>query len=217
MTDATRPPTQREALGLGSRQRILSAATALMAERGYAGTSIAAVKKKSGLPSGSIYWHFENKEALLLSVIEEAAARWLEALPDPSSLAGSAEQRLQTLLQAAADALEERPEFLRVILLISLERRAVDSSSLATIRRARALARDRLASLLVEILAPLGRLEQQDRVARRFADFALMVADGAFIAHPLDPEATDIQSAFDLMRASLISFLQENQINLENA
>ena len=57
-----------------------------MAERGYAGLSIAAVKKKSGLPSGSIYWHFESKEALLLSVIEQAAARWLEVLPDPSSL-----------------------------------------------------------------------------------------------------------------------------------
>ncbi|MAJ61329.1 MAG: hypothetical protein CBC48_16105 [bacterium TMED88] len=98
-----------------------------------------------------------------------------------------------------------------MILLISLERRDVDSTSLAAIRRARALARQRLTRLLVEILRPLGGSEQQAPIARRFADFALMVADGAFIAHHLDSEAADIQSAFDLMRASLTAFLKENQ------
>ncbi|MDG2050139.1 MAG: helix-turn-helix domain containing protein [Myxococcota bacterium] len=209
MTDVARSPTRREALGIESRQRILAAATALMAERGYAGTSIAAVKKKSGLPSGSIYWHFENKEALLLSVIEQAAARWIEALPDTESLTGLPEERIQTFLNAAAQALEERPEFIRLILLISLERRDVDSTSLVPIRRARTLVRERLTTLFGGLLSSPDP-KSKDSVARRFADFALMVADGAFIAHHLDRETTDLRAAFDLMRTALTVFLDEN-------
>ena len=211
MTDVARSPTRREVLGIESRQRILAAATALMAERGYAGTSIAAVKKKSGLPSGSIYWHFENKEALLLSVIEQAAARWIEALPDTESLTGLPEERIQTFLNAAAQALEERPEFLRLILLISLERRDVDSNSLVPIRRARTLVRERLTTLFGGLLSSPDP-KSKDSVAGRFADFALMVADGAFIAHHLDRETTDLRAAFDLMRTALTAFIDENAV-----
>jgi len=80
LAEAARKPTRREDLGIESRCRIVCAATAFMAEHGFAGTSISAVKKKSSPPPGSIHWHFENKEALLVAVIEEAATLWFGAL-----------------------------------------------------------------------------------------------------------------------------------------
>src|SRR5512132_2991731 len=78
--------SRREELGVQSRRKIVEAAAALMAERGFAGTSIAAVSQRSGLPSGSIYWHFDSKEALLGAVVEEGARRWFDALPGNDSL-----------------------------------------------------------------------------------------------------------------------------------
>ncbi len=180
-----------------------------MAERGFAGTSISAVKERSGLPSGSIYWHFENKEALLGAVIEEAATRWFEALPGPETLPPEPQKRVEALLDAAARSLQDRPEFLRLILLISLERREVDEKSLATVRRARALARERLTTIMGDLLAPAAGPHSRSALAQRFADFALMVADGAFIAHHVDSEATDLRAAFDLMRRSLAAYARE--------
>ena len=70
--------------GEQSRQRILDAATEVATERGYEGTTISLVSKKSGLPPTSIYWHFADKDDLIAAVIERSfhggwprwTARW---------------------------------------------------------------------------------------------------------------------------------------------
>ena len=71
--------------GEQSRQRILDAATEVATERGYEGTTISLVSKKSGLPPTSIYWHFADKDDLIAAVIERSfqsvdgragSARW---------------------------------------------------------------------------------------------------------------------------------------------
>ncbi len=197
MTDTERKLTRREELGVESRRRIVEAAAALMAERGYAGTSIAAVSRRSGLLSGSIYWHFENKEALLAAVVEEGARAWHDALPRSDSSA-----------EATASSLEEHPEFLRLLLLIALERREVDEVSLAAIRRVRHRARSDLRELIVVLIGPVaGELpaEQIDE----FAEFFLALADGAFIAHHIDPETTDVGAMFRLLRRALEALAHE--------
>ena len=213
MPETARKRTRREEQGIESRRRIVDAAGSLMAQHGFAGTSIAAVRKKSGLPSGSIYWHFENKEDLLGAVIEDAARRWLDELPGPASLPPEPEKRVEALLDAAARSLEERPEFLRLILVISLERREVDEASVAIVRRARSMARDRLSEIMRDLLAPFANAHDQGALARQFADFTLMVADGAFIAHHIDPDETDLRASFDLMRRALTAFARERFAN----
>jgi AcrR family transcriptional regulator len=207
--ETARKRTRREEQGIESRRRIVDAAGSLMAQRGFAGTSIAAVRKKSGLPSGSIYWHFENKQALLGAVIEDAARRWFDALPGPASLPPEPEKRVEALLDAAAHSLEERPEFLRLLLVISLERREVDEASLAIVRRARAMARDRLSEIMTDLLAPFTNTHDRVDLARQFAEFTLIVADGAFIANHLDPDETHLRATFDLMRRALTAFARE--------
>ena len=63
--------------GEQSRERILDAATEVATERGYDGTTISLVSKKSGLPPTSIYWHFTDKDDLIAAVIERSYQRWL--------------------------------------------------------------------------------------------------------------------------------------------
>ena len=69
--------------GEQSRQRILDAATEVATERGYEGTTISLVSKKSGLPPTSIYWHFADKDDLIAAVIERSFLRWMGALDLP--------------------------------------------------------------------------------------------------------------------------------------
>jgi AcrR family transcriptional regulator len=206
---AARKLSRRE-LGVESRRKIVEAAAALMAERGFAGTSIAAVSQCSGLPSGSIYWHFESKEALLGAVVEEGARRWFETLPRIDRLPTDPAERTAALFDAVDAALESHPEFLRLLLLIALERRDVDPTSLAVIRRVRNLALERIRKMLVVLLAP-SKLRNEKRIADEFARLVLVVADGAFVAQHIDPEQADVRRSFSLLRRALTALARETR------
>jgi AcrR family transcriptional regulator len=205
---AARKLSRREELGVESRRKIVDAAAALMAERGFAGTSIAAVSQRSGLPSGSIYWHFESKEALLGAVMEEGARRWFDALPRVDDLPTDPAERTAALFEAVDASLESHPEFLRLLLLIALERRDVDPTSLAVIRRVRELALERIRRMLVFLLTPL-KLRNTQTLADEFARLVLVVADGAFVAQHIDPEQADVRRSFGLLRRALTALALE--------
>ncbi len=200
--------SRREELGVASRRKIIDAAAALMAERGFAGTSIAAVSERSGLPSGSIYWHFESKEALLGEVVEEGARRWFDSLLAIGDLPSEPGARAAALLDAAARLLEKQPEFLRLLILIALERREVDKVSVAVIRRVRARALQYIRRLASPLLIGFGA-RRTDRVAGEFARLVLCVADGAFVANQIDPRQTDIRGLFELLRRALAALARE--------
>ena len=200
--------SRRKQLGVESRRRIVDAAAALMAERGFAGTSIAAVSQRSGLPSGSIYWHFESKEALLAAVMEEGARRWFEALPRIDDLPTEPGARIAALFDVSESSLEAHPEFLRLLLLIALERRDVDPASLAVIRRVRERALDSIRRMLAVLLAPL-KLRDARRIADEFARLVLVVSDGAFVAQHIDPDQSDVRRSYELLRRALTALARE--------
>jgi AcrR family transcriptional regulator len=204
---AARKLSRREELGVESRRKIVAAAAALMAERGFAGTSIAAVSQRSGLPSGSIYWHFDSKEALLGAVVEDGARRWFDALPGIDCLPSDPTERATAFLDAAVTSLEQHPEFLRLLLLIALERREVDPTSLAMIRRVRELALERIRTLLSDVLTAIDP-KVADQLAREFAPFVLCVADGAFVAQHIEPR-TDLRGTFTVLRRALTALARE--------
>lgn len=207
-TRTARKLTRREELGVESRRKIVEAAADLMAERGFAGTSIAAVSKRSGLPSGSIYWHFDNKEALLGAVVEEGAQRWFDSLPQSASSSLPVGEHASALLGATAASLEEHPEFLRLLFLIALERREIDEASLAVIRRVRKRALEAIQHLMTGLLEPVagGRASE---LAAEFSLLVLCVADGAFLASQIDPETTDLRAIFAQLQRAMTALARE--------
>lgn len=54
-----------------TRAAIQKAALALFATRGISETTLSDVARTAGVTRGAIYWHFENKEALLRSLRDE--------------------------------------------------------------------------------------------------------------------------------------------------
>jgi AcrR family transcriptional regulator len=191
-----KPPRRRRVDGEASQARILDAATEIASERGYEGTSIALVSAKCGLPASSIYWHFKDKDDLIAAVIERSFAHWLSAWEMPRE--GGARERLVTVAMQIAKALLDSPDFLRLGLMLALERRPVEP-------RARAMflaVRDRA----VEVLSPAIRdlaPGLTDAQVRQLATYAMAGADGLFIAKEVGGDSVDLPALFDMHAAAL--------------
>jgi AcrR family transcriptional regulator len=202
-------PNRKLEQGSRSRERILDAASRLMAGRGYAATSISEISAACGLPASSIYWHFDSKEGLLSAVMERGADQWFAGLPAWRKMRGVPEERLKAALDVIVRSLEEEPEFLRLYLLLALERREVDSTSLGTIRRVREKAIGRVRTMLAEVLAPAGE-PLAARVADGLSRFLLAFADGCFVAHHIDGRRAGLRRLFEDLAVGLIAIARSH-------
>ncbi|NCC25300.1 MAG: TetR/AcrR family transcriptional regulator [Deltaproteobacteria bacterium] len=61
------------------RDAILKAATVLFANKGFAGTSMQELSNLTGAAEGTIFYHFKNKEHLLLTILEDTRDGIVEA------------------------------------------------------------------------------------------------------------------------------------------
>jgi AcrR family transcriptional regulator len=57
------------------KEAILEAATNLFAERGFNETSMAEIAKATGVAQGTIFYHFNNKEELFLTILDDFKTR----------------------------------------------------------------------------------------------------------------------------------------------
>lgn len=65
-----------------NRARILAAAEAEFAERGYRGATTAAVARRAGLPKANVHYYFGTKQALYRAVIDDILGLWLASLDE---------------------------------------------------------------------------------------------------------------------------------------
>ena len=180
-----------------SRSRILDAALDLMAEQGFAGTSISMVCRRSGLPPSSTYWHFGSKEGLLAATVEHGAGKWLAAMPRWDHLEGSPEDRLRLMLKNAAESLANRPAFMRILILLPLERE-MEQQSLDIVRTVRYRAAAGFRHAFREIFQASGA-DGAEAYCADLGRFALSVVDGAFVAFEIDRDAGQLARNFELL------------------
>lgn len=60
------------------RQQILDAASALFAEVGYEGFSVALLATKAGIVKGTLYLYFKTREEVFLALYDQSLNRWSE-------------------------------------------------------------------------------------------------------------------------------------------
>ncbi len=191
MAKKVQPTRRKRADGELSRERILDAATEIAAERGYEGASIALVSAKCGLPASSIYWHFTNKDDLIAAVIERSFAGWLRAWQVP--VEGSPQDRLVGLAMQLAKALLDSPDFIRLGLMLSLERRPVEPRARAMFLQSRAQTFDQLVETMRGFTPEL-----TDAQVHQLVTYAIAGADGLFIAKEIGGDAVDLLALFEL-------------------
>ena len=196
-----KPQRRRRVDGEASRARILDAATEIASERGYEGASIALVSAKCGLPASSIYWHFKDKDDLIAAVIERSFAHWLSAWQMPAQ--GTLRDRLVAVAMQIAKALLDSPDFLRLGLMLALERRPVEP-------RARAMflaVREQLSETLTPAIRdPAPGLT--DAQVEQLAAYAIAGADGLFIAKEVGGDSVDLPALFEIHANALYDSAQ---------
>lgn len=199
---------QRRADGELSRNRILDAATEIAAERGYEGTSIGAVSAKCGLPASSIYWHFKDKDDLIAAVIERSFANWLKVWQLPEDLL--ARDRLMEVAAGTAKAVLDSPDFLRLGLMLALERRPVEPRARAMYIQVRDQAFEALKTSMSGLVPNL--TEEQ---VRQLATYAIAGADGLFIAKEIGGDSVDLLGLFAIHGQAIydtaLRMLEENE------
>ena len=196
--------TKRQQLGESSRNGILDAATSLLAERGYAGMSVSALSKASGVASSSIYWHFGSKDGVLAAVVERRIMQFFMRHPDSRLSPGTPVQRLQAMIRGSAEAFESEPDPLRLLLLLTLESHQGTAGSSDAINRLRSRAADRWNDAITD--AAGGAAEVGGIPVADLAVFCRAVADGALIAGLADDDVRT-SDVYDTLSGVLTALL----------
>lgn len=84
------------------RDAILAAAAELLAERGYAGCSVAAVADRAGIATGSVYRHFPGKAELVVELFRGVVSREVAAVREAAALPGDPVQRVVAVFETFA-------------------------------------------------------------------------------------------------------------------
>jgi AcrR family transcriptional regulator len=110
--------TKHAARSRATRDKLLTAARALFAERGFAAVGTEEIVRAAGVTRGALYHQFRDKEALFEAVFESVEAETTQRIAE-GSLAGGAADPLEALRAGARQFLREcaEPEVERILLL----------------------------------------------------------------------------------------------------
>ncbi len=136
------PEGRRERRKAETRRRLLEAAGALFAERGYDATRPQDVARRADVASGTFYLHFADKREAFLTFTEEAARELMERVREQARGSVDFEERLYRSLEALFTFADERPGVLGALF--------ADAAVIAAGLPHGASLRDRLAESLAE-------------------------------------------------------------------
>ncbi|MFD6354234.1 TetR family transcriptional regulator [Nocardia tengchongensis] len=103
-----------EQAGEARRAQILAAAMTLFAEKGYRGTSLAAVAEAAGITRSGVLHHFSSKEALLSAVLAERDVQAFDAVEVDRAYEGPAALRALDIVDKLAASNAGNREFTRL-------------------------------------------------------------------------------------------------------
>jgi len=112
---SARPTASRRRKGERTAERILDAAEALFAERGYAGATLRDVATEVGLRTPSLYNHFPSKESLYAAVLERGISPVLDVLTEVVEARGRSDRDVRQVVDRTMNLVGRRPNLPRLI------------------------------------------------------------------------------------------------------
>lgn len=85
----------RQARSEATRRKIIASAVKLFNENGYPATGLGDIIERAEMTKGALYYHFDSKEALATSIIEESGARLAKAF---GTIAASPAPALESII-----------------------------------------------------------------------------------------------------------------------
>jgi AcrR family transcriptional regulator len=101
--------TAKDSASNERRAELLETAARVFAEKGFAHSTVRDIGDECGILSGSLYYHFTSKDAMLLEVLESALDRLLVEYTTVRDQAGGAEHRLARLFEVALQFIVHQP------------------------------------------------------------------------------------------------------------
>ena len=98
------------------RLRLVEAACAVFAEKGYASTRVAEIAERAGVGKGTVYEYFSSKEELLFAVFETINADISSRMNDALASRETTEEQLHNVLRLGAEVISEQVDLQPVIL-----------------------------------------------------------------------------------------------------
>jgi len=166
------------------RASLITAATEILADSGYAGCSIAAVTARAGVASGSVYTHFRSKAALAAEVFRSIVTREVAAVREAAAK-GTATDRIAAVIDTFAGRALKSPRRAYALLAEPVDP-AVDALRLEF----RKAYRDVIAAA-IDAGVQAGELPPQNAIV---VAAALVGAIGEALVGPLVTGATDVDS-----------------------
>jgi AcrR family transcriptional regulator len=176
--------TSRQARSGNSKELILKAALRLAVERGYAGTTMADVSSASGLPIGSVYWHFKSKEQLFVALLEHSYERWQQIYTDEVGLRDKVTRGILGMGSANPDAYTDEEAFLKVAQILALDKRLGGLGADSPVTQAYVDIRAKMFRLNVRRVAaslPPDVAETHPDLAQQLTVLGLAITDGLYV------------------------------------
>jgi len=158
-----RPRRPRGAADANRRDALLRVCARLFREKGFDGTTVRDISRAAGMHSGSPFYHFKNKQAMLVAVMEQGLLQGLRKTEAVMALDLPPRAKFERMIRAHLDTLFGRGnDFIPVLLY--------DWRSVRPPNRTRIIAlRDRYDALwqrMVDALAEAGLLRGDRTLAR---------------------------------------------------
>jgi len=91
-----------------TRARLLEAARDVFVTTGYRGATLDSIAARAGFTKGAVYWHFPNKQALFLALVEDSIAATTVILKNLLSDHGDDPAAMRAAAGRFADGVDER-------------------------------------------------------------------------------------------------------------
>jgi len=114
------PMNKKDIQSEKTKATIIKAAISLFAKNGFHNTSIAQITEMCQLSKGALYWHFEDKEDLLMAVIDQVRQEWKDVLRKNLKRNWSAQKKMENILDLFVETtLENKERYVIFIVLIA--------------------------------------------------------------------------------------------------
>lgn len=148
--------------------------------------AISDLSAQSGLPPSSIYYHFGSKLGVLAALLERTFDELHALFPDPASFDDLAPlDRLEAWFSAACSSLDRRPDYLQLLVAISVGPQKDAEAVQTTVRRIRDYAHASWVAALTPIFAPHGG-KNNEALVQQLAVLGRALTDGLSVTNSFD-------------------------------
>lgn len=187
-----------------SRQQLVTIAIDCFARHGFQGSSIDRIAKAAGVTKGALYYHFRDKEDLLLEAVQNRIGEFERHVVEAVAASEDAQERLKRVVDACfftATASNHR-RFIITLMVEALDTNPRLSDKFRMVLR-------RMRGFLADVVTA-GQRRGTLRTDVAAADAAALIAGtimGAEIQHYQDPNEVDLRRVLDAHLQQLADWL----------